>query len=73
MDTKFEISETKQHGCVLSISDTGLVDQFDDFINEDRYVYTELKFETDCVYFYFGEASCIENIRLLVERFVSRS
>ena len=73
MDARFEISETKEHGGVLRINDAELADQFDDFVNEDCYVFTELKFETDYVYFYFGEASCIDKIRDLVERFVSKS
>jgi len=73
MDTRFEISETKEHGGVLRINDAELADEFDDFVNQDCYVFTELKFEADCVYFYFGQASCIEKIRDLVERFVSKS
>ena len=73
MDPKFEISETKEHGGVLRINDVELADEFDGFINEDCYVFTELKFEADCVYFYFGQASCKEKIRDLVERFVEKS
>ena len=73
MDTRFEISETKEHGCVLRINDVELADEFDDFINEDCYVFTELKFETACVYFYFGQAGCKEKVRDLVERFLSKS
>ncbi|MEE9343734.1 MAG: hypothetical protein V3V12_08895 [Gammaproteobacteria bacterium] len=73
MDTRFEISETKEHGAILRINDAELADEFDDFINEDCYVFTELKFETDCVCFYFGQAGCIEKIRDLIERFVNKS
>ncbi len=73
MDARFEISETKEHGGVLRIADAELADEFDDFVNEDCYVFTELKFEADCAYFYFGQASCKEKIRDLVERFVGKS
>ncbi len=73
MDTRFEISETKDHGVILRISDAELADEFDDFVNEDCYVFSELKFESDCVYFYFGQASCIEKTKDLVERFLSKS
>jgi len=73
MDARFQISETKEHGCVLRINDAELADQFDDFVTEDCYIFTELKFETDCIYFYFGQASCVEKIRDLVESFVNKS
>ncbi len=72
MDTRFEISETKEHGVVLRINDAELADEFDDFINEDCYVFSELKFETGCVYFYFGQAGCIEKVRDLVEKFAGK-
>ncbi len=72
MDTRFEISETKEHGVVLKINDAELADEFDDFVNEDCYVFSELKFESDRVYFYFGQAACTEKVRDLVERFVSK-
>lgn len=73
MNKKFEISETKEHGGVLRINDAELADEFDDFVNEDCYVFTEVKFKAECVCFYFGQASCVEKIRDLVERFVSKS
>ncbi len=72
MDTRFEISETKEHGVILIINDAELADEFDDFVNEDCYVFSELKFESDRVYFYFGQAGCIEKIRDLVEKFVGK-
>ncbi len=72
MNTRFTISETADHGGVLRINDVELADQFDDFLNEELYVLTELKLEVDCVYFYFGQASCIEKIRSLVEKFESK-
>jgi len=73
MDTRFEITETKEYGVVLRIKDVDLADEFDDFINEEYYVFTELKFETACVYFYFGQAGCKEKVRDLVENFLSKS
>ena len=73
MDKRFEITESKDHGGILRINGVELADQFDDFVNEDCYIFTELKFENDCVYFYFGQASSIEKIRELVDRFLSKS
>lgn len=64
MDGWCEITETKEHGVVLRINDAELADQFDDFVNEDSYVILELKFEPDCVYFYFGQASCVSGTDL---------
>lgn len=72
MDIRFEISETREHGGILRINDVDLADEFDDFISENCYVFTELKFEIECVYFYFGQASSAEKIKSLVEIFVSK-
>ncbi len=72
MDTRFEIYETKDHGVILRINDTELADEFDDFVNKDCYIFSELKFESNCVHIYFGQAGCMEKVRDLVEKFVSR-
>jgi len=69
MDTVFQISETKEHGVILRISDIEVADEFDDFLNEDGYVLSDLKFETDYVDFYFGQVSSVTKVREMVERF----
>ena len=71
MDTRFNIAETEEHGGILMFYDVELADEFDDFANENCYVFTEVKFEPDCVCIYFGQASCVEKIGELVERFVA--
>ena len=73
MGARFEISETKEHGGILKFNDAELADKFDDFVNEDCYVFTEIKFEAECVCFYFGQAACIEKIKDLVNRFINKS
>jgi len=69
MDMRFEASENEKYGAVLKISDVELADEFDDFLNESCYVFSDIRLESDCVYFYFGQAGCIEKIRDLLERF----
>lgn len=72
MDPRFEISETKKFGVYLKIYDSELADEFDDFINGDCYVLSEIKFESDGVHFYFGQASSVEKVSDLVKKFLSK-
>lgn len=72
MTTGFKISETKEHGAILKINDIELADEFDDFLNEHCYVFSELNFTPDCVYFYFGQASCVEKVKELVKKFMNK-
>lgn len=73
MKNKLNISESKEYGVILEIFDIELADQFDDFLNGNCYVFSELKFKSDYVTFYFGQASCIEAVNNLLERFKRNS
>ena len=67
----FDISDSKEYGVILKINDIELADDFDDFLSEDCYVFSQMKLETDCVYFYFGQASNVEKVKHLVKKFNS--
>lgn len=69
MDTTFKISESKEYGIILTIFDTEQADEFDDYLNENCYVFSELSFKSDRVNFYFGQVSCVEAVRDLVMKF----
>lgn len=73
MDKRFEITESIEHGVILSIHDIELADEFDDFVNEECYVFSDIKFESNNVHFYFGQASSIEKVGLLVKSFVQKT
>ncbi len=72
MCTQFQISESKEHGITLRIDDIEIADEFDDFLNENCYVLTQMKLASDYVDFYFGQASCIEKVTELVQRFQAK-
>jgi len=66
---RFEVSENEEHGAVLKINDVELADEFDDFLNESCFVFSSIKHESDCVYFYFGQAGWVKKVRELLEQF----
>jgi len=47
-----------------------LADQFEDFLTERCFVLFNTKFDEARVSIYFGQASSIENVRELYERFL---
>jgi hypothetical protein len=69
MSAIFEISENNDYGVIIVVNDVEIADEFDDFLNEDCYVFSEVKFEADKVIFYFGQAGSTEKARVLVEKF----
>lgn len=72
MDSRFEITETHDSGCILKVDCFELADEFSDFINNDYYVLCELKREKGRTTFCFGQASCEEKVRKVVEKFLNR-
>jgi len=72
MDKRFKIYETQEHGVILEIYDTELADKFDDYLNENCYVFSELRFESDYVCFYFGQASHLEKVGILIKNFLNK-
>ena len=64
-----EVFDTKEHGIILQIKDVEVADAFDDFLNKDHYVLSNLKLEPSHVNFYFGQAASVEKVMELIENF----
>ena len=69
MESLFDIKESEKYGVFLIIRDEEIADCFEDYINEQCYVFTDIKFCEDHVEFYFGQASCVEKVNYLVESY----
>jgi len=71
MGRYFKIYETKKYGVVLRVDDMEVADEFEDFLTEKHYVLFEVGFEEKSELFYFGQSSCVEKVKELVEKFLS--
>lgn len=69
VDSGFKIDEEPTYGVVLRCTDAELADQFEDFLSEKNFVLFNTKFRETEVVFYFGQASSVDAVRRLVERF----
>jgi hypothetical protein len=65
---KFSLLET-EYGVELTINDTERAGEFDDFINEKCFIKTSLRPVDDGMTFLFGQASCMEKVNALIEKF----
>lgn len=65
----FHIDEEPAYGVVLRCTDAEVADQFEDFLSEKNFVLFSTKFQGAEVVFYFGQASSLDAVRRLVERF----
>ncbi|MCU0972484.1 MAG: hypothetical protein MUF80_00765 [Burkholderiales bacterium] len=65
----FHVTEDPPYGVVLRCTDAELADQFEDFLSEKNFVLFNTKFQEADVLFYFGQASSLDAVRRLVERF----
>lgn len=69
VDSRFQVDEEPTYGVVLRCTDAELADQFEDFLSEKNFVLFNTKFQEAEVLFYFGQASSLDAVRKLVERF----
>jgi hypothetical protein len=67
--SRFHVDEEPPYGVVLRCTDVELADQFEDFLAEKNYVLFDIKFQEAEVLFYFGQASSLDAVRSLVDRF----
>ena len=65
----FQVGEEPTCGVVLRCADAELADQFEDFLSEKNFVLFNTKFQESEVLFYFGQASSLDAVKRLVERF----
>lgn len=72
-EDRFHLSENSEEGVVLECSDVELADEFDDYISIDRYVLYNLKLDDKTTFFYFGQASCIEKVKTILQDFLRRN
>lgn len=68
-DSRFHVDEEPTYGVVLRCTDAELADQFEDFLSERNFVLFNTKFQEAEVLFYFGQASSLDAVRGLVQRF----
>lgn len=68
-DSTFKITESPEYGTVLRINNSELANQFEDFLAERCYVLFNIKFESDFVLFFFGQASSPVKVGELLDRF----
>ena len=69
MSARASIEDTPEHGVVWTSSDAELGDRFEDFLAERCFVLFKTRFEGGDVSLLFGQASSIEKVRQLYERF----
>jgi hypothetical protein len=62
------LEKEEGYGCVVIINQLD-ADEFEDFLTEKRYVLFNLKIMGDNVKFFFGEASCLDSVSLLIDDF----
>lgn len=68
-DSKIKLSDTCEHGVMLTCFDLELADQFEDFLTEDCFVFFNTKQGVQEVAFFFGQASSEQKVSALYERF----
>ncbi|WP_342631024.1 hypothetical protein [Marinobacter alkaliphilus] len=69
--SSMHVCDDPEYGVVLRFFDVEAADQFEDFLNESCYVMFQTKFEETVVSFFFGEASSVDKVEILYERFIS--
>jgi hypothetical protein len=67
--SRFHVDEEPAYGVVLRCTDAELADLFEDFLSEKNFVLFNTKFQETEVLFYFGQASSLDAVRRLVDRF----
>lgn len=70
MSPVIEIQDCR-HGVVLSSSDPELIDRLEDFLTEQCFVEFDIKFDAGRASLLFGEASSVQKVEALYERFVA--
>ncbi len=72
-NSEIKISETAEYGAMLRCPDTELADQFEDFLTESCFVLFKTKLDSQEVTFFFGQASSVQKVRDLYERFIGKT
>ena len=70
MSARTAISESPEHGVTWTTTDADLGDRFEDFLTERCFVLFNTRFERDEVSLLFGQASSVDKVRELYERFL---
>lgn len=71
--SEVKISETPEYGTMLRCPDPELADQFEDFLTESCFVLFKTKLDSQEVTFFFGQASSVQKVRDLYERFTGEN
>jgi hypothetical protein len=65
-----EITETRDMGVVLLCKSVEIADSLEDFLTEQCFVFFNIKPQDETVSFYFGQASSLDKVCALYERFL---
>lgn len=63
------VNESVNYGVFLTIFDSELADEIEDFLNEKFFVFFNIKFNDSQVEFYFGQAACVDKVSKLLKEF----
>lgn len=64
------VVDNDDYGAVLICKDFDIADDLEDFLTEDCFVFFNIKIASDNVLIYFGQASSVERVRALYDRFI---
>ena len=65
-----EIIETEDLGVVLHCHDVDAADRLEDFLTERCFVLFNIRPQGACILFYFGQASSVDKVCQLYDRFL---
>lgn len=65
-----EINDTADLGVILHCKDVEVADDFEDFLTERCFVLFNIRPHGATVSFFFGQASSVDKVRQLYERFL---
>ena len=69
----YKIHHDDKYGVVLTIQDSNVADELDDFLTENHYVFYDLRPHTASTEFYFGQASSIDKVEEMVAAYQVRN
>lgn len=66
-----DVVDSPDYGVILICKDFDFADELEDFMTENCFVFFNVKFSSDDVKIYFGQASSVERVRSLCDMFIA--